>query len=55
MFSGAEAGWRYLLVAGFVGVAVLLTVMAEHIEHSGLQYVNSAAKPAGMNGNASAR
>ncbi|MFZ2266810.1 MAG: hypothetical protein WAV95_04450 [Azonexus sp.] len=52
MFSDTEAGWRYLLLAGLLGVAILLTVIAEHIEHSRLQNAVAALKPAGTAGNA---
>lgn len=52
MFSDAEPTWRYLLLASLLGVAILLTVIAEHIEHSQQQNTVTSLKPAGTAGNA---
>ncbi|MBS1160753.1 MAG: hypothetical protein H6R15_3172 [Proteobacteria bacterium] len=40
-----EPAWRYLLFAACLGVAVLLTVIAEHIEPSDRQYSSAGASP----------
>jgi hypothetical protein len=45
MFSDAEPTWRYLLLAGLLGAAILLTVIAEHIEHSGWHQPATIAQP----------
>jgi len=51
MFSGTDRSGRYLLLAGCLGVAVLLTVIAEYIEHSSQQHSALGVRPASAAGN----
>jgi len=45
MLSDAEPAWRYLLLAGILGAAILLTVIADHIDHASQQYSSIAMLP----------